>query len=171
MRRYYRRYYLVSGAPGSRRAPTRPLAPPLVMFVNERTGRQARLAYTGEARFREGEIVQTIRHSLVTPTHATSYLEAVPENGPLLVFVHGWPGLPGRPRAAHHLGSAHRRGLRTQSPRGPRPGPDRRGGAAGMYTPPNLISVGQCGDFHVLLGSVCVVMSGGASPRTWWIRE
>lgn len=48
-----RRYYLISGAPGSRRAPTRPLAPPLVMFVNERTGRQARLAYTGEARFRE----------------------------------------------------------------------------------------------------------------------
>jgi hypothetical protein len=39
-----------------------------------------------------------------------------------------------------------------------------------MYAQPNLISVGQCGDFHVLLGAVCVVMSGGvASPRTWWI--
>jgi soluble epoxide hydrolase / lipid-phosphate phosphatase len=37
--------------------------------------------------------VKTVRNLLVAPAHTTSYLEAGPENGPLLVFVHGWPGL------------------------------------------------------------------------------
>jgi pimeloyl-ACP methyl ester carboxylesterase len=37
--------------------------------------------------------MNSVRHALVTPAHTTSYLEAGPETGPLLVFVHGWPGL------------------------------------------------------------------------------
>ena len=32
-------------------------------------------------------------HVLVTPGHTTSYLAAGPEDGPLLIFVHGWPAL------------------------------------------------------------------------------
>lgn len=31
------------------------------------------------------------RHSCTSNGHTTSYLEAGPENGPLLIFAHGWP--------------------------------------------------------------------------------
>ncbi len=37
--------------------------------------------------------MNAVRHSLGTPAHTTSYLEAGPGDGALLVFVHGWPGL------------------------------------------------------------------------------
>lgn len=33
------------------------------------------------------------RYTLVTPAHTTSYLAAGPLEGPLIVFVHGWPAL------------------------------------------------------------------------------
>jgi soluble epoxide hydrolase / lipid-phosphate phosphatase len=59
-------------------------------------------------------IVNTFRHLLVTPAHATSYLEAGPENGPLLVFVHGWPGLASTWR--HQLEHFAARGYRVVAP-------------------------------------------------------
>jgi soluble epoxide hydrolase / lipid-phosphate phosphatase len=59
-------------------------------------------------------IVNTFRHLLVTPAHTTSYLEAGPENGPLLVFVHGWPGLASTWR--HQLGHFAARGYRVVAP-------------------------------------------------------
>ena len=31
--------------------------------------------------------------SLRTPRHKTSYWEAGPADGPLMIFVHGWPGI------------------------------------------------------------------------------
>lgn len=31
------------------------------------------------------------RHTFSSPRHTTSYLEAGPANGPLMIFLHGWP--------------------------------------------------------------------------------
>jgi soluble epoxide hydrolase / lipid-phosphate phosphatase len=58
--------------------------------------------------------VNTFRRVLVTPAHSTSYLEAGPEDGPLLVFVHGWPGLASTWR--HQLGHFAARGYRVVAP-------------------------------------------------------
>jgi pimeloyl-ACP methyl ester carboxylesterase len=33
------------------------------------------------------------RHGFETPRHRTSWIEAGPANGPLLIFIHGWPEL------------------------------------------------------------------------------
>jgi soluble epoxide hydrolase / lipid-phosphate phosphatase len=55
-----------------------------------------------------------LRHVLVTPTHTTSYLEAGPGNGPLLMFVHGWPGLASTWR--HQLGHFAGLGYRVVAP-------------------------------------------------------
>ena len=59
-------------------------------------------------------IVNTDRNVLVTPAHSTSYLEAGPEDGLLLVFVHGWPGLASTWR--HQLGHFAARGYRVVAP-------------------------------------------------------
>ena len=37
--------------------------------------------------------ISLVRKSFTTDSHATSYLEAGPPDGPLLIFVHGWPAL------------------------------------------------------------------------------
>jgi len=58
--------------------------------------------------------LDTSRHLLVTPAHSTSYLEAGPDDGPLLVFVHGWPGLASTWR--HQLGYFADRGYRVVAP-------------------------------------------------------
>ena len=56
----------------------------------------------------------SVRHVLVTPAHTTSYLESGPETGPLLVFVHGWPGLASTWR--HQIGHFARLGYRVVAP-------------------------------------------------------
>lgn len=58
--------------------------------------------------------MSAVRHLLVTPAHTTSYLEAGPEDGPLLVFVHGWPGLASTWR--HQLEHFAARGYRVAAP-------------------------------------------------------
>src|SRR5260221_1293346 len=58
--------------------------------------------------------MNAFRHLLVTPAHTTSYLEAGPEDGPLLVFVHGWPGLASTWR--HQLDHFAARGYRVAAP-------------------------------------------------------
>ncbi|MEV6036598.1 alpha/beta hydrolase [Nonomuraea sp. NPDC052116] len=58
--------------------------------------------------------MNTFRHTLVTPVHTTSYLETGPENGPVLVFVHGWPGLASTWR--HQLGYFAAQGYRVVAP-------------------------------------------------------
>jgi len=58
--------------------------------------------------------MSTFRQLLVTPAHTTSYLEAGPEDGPLLVFVHGWPGLASTWR--HQFGHFAARGYRVVAP-------------------------------------------------------
>ena len=58
--------------------------------------------------------MNTFRHVLVMPAHTTSYLEAGPEDGPLLVFVHGWPGLASTWR--YQLGYFAARGYRVVAP-------------------------------------------------------
>jgi pimeloyl-ACP methyl ester carboxylesterase len=47
--------------------------------------------------------VETTTHVLETPRHTTSYLSAGPQDGPLLFFVHGFPGLGAmwRPQLEH----------------------------------------------------------------------
>jgi pimeloyl-ACP methyl ester carboxylesterase len=58
--------------------------------------------------------MSTFGHLLVTPAHTTSYLETGPEHGPLLVFVHGWPGLASTWR--HQFGHFAARGYRVVAP-------------------------------------------------------
>lgn len=52
-----------------------------------------------------------IRHDkVVTPSHATGWIEAGPVNGPLMIFIHGWPelGLVWRPQLEHFAASGWR---------------------------------------------------------------
>jgi soluble epoxide hydrolase / lipid-phosphate phosphatase len=58
--------------------------------------------------------MNTVRNVLVTPAQTTSYLEAGPEDGPLLVFVHGWPGLASTWH--YQLGHFAARGYRVVAP-------------------------------------------------------
>ena len=58
--------------------------------------------------------MNAFRHSLGTPAHTTSYLESGPGDGPLLVFVHGWPGLASTWR--HQLDHFAARGYRVAAP-------------------------------------------------------
>jgi soluble epoxide hydrolase / lipid-phosphate phosphatase len=58
--------------------------------------------------------MNAVRRLLIGPAHTTSYLEAGPEDGPLLVFVHGWPGLASTWR--HQLDHFAARGYRVVAP-------------------------------------------------------
>jgi len=42
--------------------------------------------------------MNTFRRTFVMATPTTSCLEGSPEDGALLVFVHGWPGLASAPK-------------------------------------------------------------------------
>jgi pimeloyl-ACP methyl ester carboxylesterase len=37
--------------------------------------------------------MSTTEHTIKTDRHTTFYLAAGPEDGPLVIFVHGWPEL------------------------------------------------------------------------------
>jgi pimeloyl-ACP methyl ester carboxylesterase len=55
-----------------------------------------------------------VKRLLIGPARTTSYLEAGPEAGPLMVFVHGWPGLASTWR--HQLDHFAARGYRVVAP-------------------------------------------------------
>jgi soluble epoxide hydrolase/lipid-phosphate phosphatase len=58
--------------------------------------------------------MNAFRHVLVTPAQRTSYLEDGPQDGPLLVLVHGWPGLGSTWH--YQLGHFAARGYRVVAP-------------------------------------------------------
>jgi soluble epoxide hydrolase / lipid-phosphate phosphatase len=76
--------------------------------------------------------ISLVRKSFTTGPHTTSYLQAGPPGGPLLIFVHGWPALGVTWR--HQMVHFAARGFRVVAP-------DLRGyGHSTVYTDPTAYS-------------------------------
>jgi pimeloyl-ACP methyl ester carboxylesterase/predicted MFS family arabinose efflux permease len=61
----------------------------VAIVASIRRGRRA----AGEAEARPGAPATLVSRTLRTPRHTTHYLESGPADGPLMIFLHGWPSI------------------------------------------------------------------------------